>query len=462
MKKFAKIILSILLAAVIALPVFAACDSKESEPETVDYVSKVQLDLTSTTKKQEVKVRLFVDGDTTHFDPIQSTVTENHDFSSTRGYIKARYLAIDTPESTGKIEKWGKTASLFTRSKLESAESIIVESDDGNWNVDSTGSRYLLWVWYKPKGEIAYRNLNIEILQEGLAFASNTANNRYGINASAALEQAKRQQLHVFSPASTVDVNFYNGDAQPVTLKYLRTHIKDYKDTAVRVEGYVTAQVGSYLYMQNIEEEDEGETDPLYYGIYIYLGATPGSLVDVLKIGRYVSVVAYVQYYEAGDSYQLSGVQYSEFREPALGNTKVLDAEYHAPEFTERTVKNITTGKVTVEYDGEDPIELDYGEAIMSTAAKVSNLKVVDAYMTDDDESSSYGAFSLICEQDNGDGTKSTFTVRTEAFNDADGKLIEDKNFYVGKTISVRGIVASYNGKYQVKVYSLNYITFES
>ena len=460
MKKFTKILLSILCAAVIALPVFAACAPKE--PEVVDYVSQVQLDLSSTTAKQEVKVRLYVDGDTTHFDPVQSTITANHDFSSTRGYIKARYLAIDTPESTGKIEKWGKTASNFTRGKLEAASepggSIIVESDDGNWNVDSTGSRYLLWIWYRLPNETEYRNLNIEILQEGLAKASNTANNRYGKEAYAALMQAQRLELYVFSPESTVDPNFYTGQSLPVSLKYLRTHLEDYKDVAVRVDGYVIAQVGSYVYLQDIEKEDEGNEDPLYYGMYVYLGQ---STVPILEMGAHVSVVALVQYYESGNSYQLSGIEYSEFSEPKLGNTKLLDNDYHAPVFTERTAKNITSGKVKVQYEGEEEIELDYGEAIMSTAVQLSHLKVVEATMTDDDESASHGAFTLTCEQTNSDGTKSRITVRTDAFKDENGKLIDKESFYLNKTITVRGIIALFKGNYQVRLYHLDYLEFE-
>ena len=89
--------------------------------------------------------------------------------------LKARYLAVNTPESTGKIEEWGKAASRFTREKLENAEEIWIESDDTAWNLDSTGARFLVWVWYRPQGEQDFRNLNIELLQEGLAIANSSA-----------------------------------------------------------------------------------------------------------------------------------------------------------------------------------------------------------------------------------------------------------------------------------------------
>ena len=96
--------------------------------------------MNSTTLKEEVTVKQCIDGDTTHF------YTKN---IGTAGFIKTRYLCIDTPESTGKVQKWGKTASLFNKERLTNAVSIIVESNDGNWNVDSTAERYLVYVWYK-------------------------------------------------------------------------------------------------------------------------------------------------------------------------------------------------------------------------------------------------------------------------------------------------------------------------
>ena len=175
-----KRLFALLAALCIALGCLAGCTNdepvQETEgsglPEWVDYAASIPLDMNSETVKQEVTVKAFIDGDTTHFN-VPGSISEG-------GLLKARYLAVNTPESTGKIEVWGKKASNFTKSRLESAESIYIESDDGNWNVDSTGGRHLVWVWYKPSGSDTYRNLNIELLQEGLSIASSAANNRYG------------------------------------------------------------------------------------------------------------------------------------------------------------------------------------------------------------------------------------------------------------------------------------------
>ena len=167
-------ILSLGLLVCLIVGCFAGCQSTDenSNPDNgpaavVDYVSQLKLDMTSESKKVEVTVKTFIDGDTTHFHMPEGS------FESS--VLKARYLAVNTPESTGKIEEYGKKASNFTKEKLSGAESIMIESDDGNWNADSTGDRYLVWVWYKPKGESEYRNLNLEILQNGLGIASNSA-----------------------------------------------------------------------------------------------------------------------------------------------------------------------------------------------------------------------------------------------------------------------------------------------
>ena len=131
--------------------------TKETDPpattaealEEHDYAGEITLEMHSNSAKQEVTVRNFVDGDTVHFN-VPANMTGD-------GELKARFLALNTPESTGKIEEYGKAASRFTHEKLENAASILIESDDEHWNVDSTGDRYLVWVWYKETEDGSWR-----------------------------------------------------------------------------------------------------------------------------------------------------------------------------------------------------------------------------------------------------------------------------------------------------------------
>lgn len=452
---------SLIIIAVVVLAFAMLCVACNDEPDgPVDYVSSLKLDFSSNTKKQEVKVRLFVDGDTTHFDPItNSTLTPYNaaDFEDTDGYIKARYIAINTPESTGKIEEWGKKASKFTRSKLESATSIVVESDDDKWNIDSSGShRHVVWVWYKPEGSDDYRNLNVEILQEGLAFGSSVANNRYGKPASDAMTQARNLKLYVFS--NDKDPDFPYGAATPVTLKELRSNLEEYDGQKVCVEGVVTAEFNNSVYIEDVDNELG-----VYFGISVYYGYQTGPILDVLRNGNRVSVVGVVSYYEGGDTYQISGVSYDEYNPAAASNSTIV-SEGHSPAFAETSGRDIVSGKLTVSFEkntenenGEvvteiENKEIDYGEAVMSTSVTVKNLTVTRVYTTQ--SGNSQGAMSLTCQTEDG----AEIVVRTEVLRDENGEVIKEDR-YAGKRITVKGIVDKYDGSYQVKCYRADFIT---
>ncbi len=478
MKKIFKILISSLCAAVFALPLFAGCDSRDDGekdntgdggktplPEKVDYASKVHLDLDDpSSKKQEVKVRLFIDGDTTHFDPLSNV----SDFAATQNYIKARYLAVNTPESTGTIEKWGKTASIFTKSKLESAESIIVESDDDKWNIDSTGERYLLWIWYVPEGaEVAeenYRNLNIELLQEGYGKGSAIVDSRYENDANLALIQAQRLQEHVFSPASTVDENFFEGEAANITLRELRFHAADYEGRAVRVEGTVVARFSNSAYIEDYDEE-VGTS----YGFSVFYGYNTGKILDILTVGNRVSVRGKVTEFQG--TYQISDVEYDMFEPDAETNTFRIDDETAEIPFKVTDAKTIVngTGMISAQFEvydeelGEEtlkPFSIDSREAIMSTSVTVEHLKIDHMYTTNNGGDSD-GAISIYCIAD--DGTE--ITIRTQVLKKDDKSLVTEADFTVGGYITVKGIVDKFtdkNGKvsYQVAVHKFANIEF--
>ena len=242
-----------------------------------DYASELKLNMSSETKKQVVTVKTYVDGDTTHFNVPEDVIQG--------GVLKARYLAIDTPESTGKIEEYGKKASEFTKKTLSSAVSILIESDSEKWNLDSTGSRYLVWVWYKTSEDGEYRNLNLEILQNGLAAASSTGNNRYGDICLSALAQARAENLNVYSGEK--DPDFYYGDAIELTLKELRLNAADYTNKKVAFEGVITRNDGRSIYV----EEYDSDTD-MYFGITVYYGyGLSGAGLSMIAVGNRSRIV---------------------------------------------------------------------------------------------------------------------------------------------------------------------------
>ncbi len=400
-----------------------------------DYASELKLNMSSETKKQVVTVKTYVDGDTTHFNVPEDVIQG--------GVLKARYLAIDTPESTGKIEEYGKKASEFTKKTLSSAVSILIESDSEKWNLDSTGSRYLVWVWYKTSEDGEYRNLNLEILQNGLAAASSTGNNRYGDICLSALAQARAENLNVYSGEK--DPDFYYGDAIELTLKELRLNAADYTNKKVAFEGVITRNDGRSIYV----EEYDSDTD-MYFGITVYYGyGLSGAGLSMIAVGNRSRIVGTVQYYEAGGTYQVSGLTYRQMKPDDPSNVQKI-SDGHDPAFVTISADKFVSGKVT--FDG-DTREYSFAELAQSTTVSINGLTVKDIYTTTSDDSSSKGAMTLTCEADG-----VTVYVRTAVLTDKDGKVVTQETF-AGKNINVRGVVDYYDGKYQIKVLSLGDIT---
>ena len=473
MKNFSKILI-ILLALIMVVGCFAACDqggedptdnpsastptekpseNQSPEPEFVDYASQVKFNPNSGRVNIEVTVHAAIDGDTTHFNVPTSVVPS--------GILKARYLGINTPESTGAIEPWGKKASNYTKEALSKATSIYIESDNATWNVDSTGGRYLVWVWYKTAEMTEYRNLNIEILQQGLAFGSNAADNAYSEYTMGALNQAKNLKLHVFSKAK--DPDFYYGKAQSVTLKELKLNYELYADKIVRFEGVVVKRSGSTVYM----EEYDPETD-MYFGMQIFCGYdASGDVMKAMSIGNRVVMVGTLQYYEQGQTWQISNIQYSvDMMDPEgkLSTDGIHQiGEGYSASYNEVEASDIVNGKLTIDvttFDEEGneivtPTEFDYGELAHYSTVTVKNL-TIKGVRTTISETDSNGAISITCMSE--DGT--TIVVRTVALTDADGNLITQEAFPIGSNITVKGIIDSYSGSYQVKLFSFDDVTF--
>ena len=408
-----------------------------TEPAFVytDYVEQLKLDERSSTLKQAVTVKTYVDGDTTHF-YVPASISET-------GVLKARYLAVNTPESTGKVEEWGKAASQFTRSKLSEAAAILVESDDGSWNADSTGGRYLVWVWYKPTADSDWRNLNVELLQNGLAIASSSSNNRYGSTCTAAIAQAKQMKLAIYSGEK--DPDFFYGDAREITLKELRLNAAEFNGDKVAFEGVVTRNYNNSIYVEDLDPETG-----LYFGMTVYLGyGLSGEGLEILNVGNRARIVGTVSFYEAGGTYQVSGLTYRAMKPNDPGNIqKISEGNEAAYVLTEPAV---FSGSFTVADDEGNEKTYDYAELVMDTSIAMQGLKVVSFETTTNEDSSSYGAMTLVCK--GSDGT--VVHVRTAVLRHEDGSLVTGSEFK-DRTIDVKGIVSYFSGTYQIKIFTLN------
>lgn len=437
----------IILALLLLILVLASCSTSEKANTTeiveekiehVDYVSLLSFQMDSNTVKQKVTVKSFIDGDTTHF-IVPETISAD-------GILKARYLAINTPESTGKIEEWGKKASEFTKNKLKNATEIWIESDNSSWNLDSTGARYLVWVWYR-EGDGEFKNLNLEILQNGLAIPSSSANNRYGSYCQNAISQARSEKLNVWSGEK--DPDFFYGDAIEIALKELRANVEEYNGKKVAFEGVVTRNYNNSIYI-----EDKDEESGMSYGISVYYGySLTGAGLEIIGIGNRVRIVGTVQYYEGGDSYQVSGIKYRQMMPTDPNNIRLISSG-HSGSYTLVTVDEINNGSVTF-IVGDDTVTLKSSIALLDTTVEVKNLKVDSIYTTVNEDSSSNGAMTLYCSNEDGN-----IQIRTIKLKDNNGVILTEKD-YLGKTISVKGILEQYEGSIQIRVFNSEDITIE-
>ena len=128
-----------------------------------------------------VSLKTCTDGDTANF-----TQDDYIDDFGTPVSIKTRFLGVNTPESTAKVEPWGKKASLFTKHVLEEAQAdadknstasnkvyniaLINNPKDGNFETkDSSGGRWLAFIWYRKTVDSNWRLLNLEIVEQGFS-----------------------------------------------------------------------------------------------------------------------------------------------------------------------------------------------------------------------------------------------------------------------------------------------------
>ncbi len=440
---------ALLLALVMLLASFVACgpdsedpaDSGEPPIEHVDYVADTKLDMSSTSRKIEATVKAYIDGDTTHF-----YVKESEEFPE--GLVKARYLAVDTPESTGRLEEWGKTAAAFTKETLKNAAAILLESDTDVWNMDNNG-RHLLWIWYKPTADAEWRNLNIEILQSGYAVASNSGQNRYGSTCLAALAQAKAEQLYVHSDKK--DPTFPYGAATEITIKELRTNRDDYEGIKVAVEGIISQDTNGTLYVEQYDEEDER-----WYGMQVYYGYNLAtSARRFLKAGNRVRIVGTFQYAEVVNAYQIAGLEYDQMKPGDPAYTSLVEENQTIPYTEIVDLVDFTTGKTDLTV-GEETVSFHNNELALYTSVTLKGLTVVDTWTTQSGDNA--GAISLTCEKD---GVR--ITIRTIKLYENNELVTADR--FMGKTIDVVGVLDSYTpegsteAQIQIKVFMLGSIT---
>lgn len=291
----------------------------DNGPTFIDY-AHTQLSLTLDYKgkdffKQgvgEFELWTCIDGDTAHFTPInKSTSSET---------VKARFYGIDTPESTGRIQEYGKAASNFTKEKLKHAAengTIVLAGVSSTYGVpgqDANG-RYLACVWINEEVKNApytsLTNLNLWIVQEGYSdVGSLDKMPEYADVFEKAYWQAKDFKLNKFSglPDPLFNYGEYVETFIPDIAKEVQasfadpTHENPYNGEKVRVQGTVTGFANNTLFLQQYDEETKQ-----YYGVNVFCGMTKPA-AKYLKIGNRLQLCAVAQDSE-NFGFQLTGAE---------------------------------------------------------------------------------------------------------------------------------------------------------
>lgn len=225
--------------------------------------------------------------------------------------ITIRYHGVDTPESTGSVEKWGKAASLFVKSKLETAVSIVLEATSTPASHDSYGVRYLGYVWYKLGENDPFKLLNLELVENGFSKNKciNTPDFKYYSYFKKAEDFAKNNGLRLHGDYKDP---YYSTAAEKITLKDFFDNPDAYYNSdaeagsKVRIQAYITDLTvsGSGTYTFTATQEVDGQK----YSMPIYAGYSSAPVSGFIKVGNLYSLTGNIAKHNG--SWQISGLIY--------------------------------------------------------------------------------------------------------------------------------------------------------
>ena len=411
MKKFVKSLF--IIFALFATVVLAACgdsgegDEKGDDPKyeyNTQYTDNLKLteDYTNKSFVNEgigiVTLSQAVDGDTAHF--IDKKSGER---------FTARFLCINTPESTGRIDPWGKAASNFVANILKSATLIVCEAEiiGKPAEYDTTHQRLLSYVWYRLSENDDLRLLNLEIVEEGYSkFTDVSTEVKYG---------SIFQQAHLKSYALKIkdygekDPNFdYTGEVLEVTIAEVKANISLYNNgSKLKITARVMRLIGDNIYLQDLTATDYEDKGLVYGSIYMFSGY--GSGLGSLKVGEVITF-----------------------------NCQCVINETYGTQLTNPTkVKRVTNtdGYTISVLDGSSQIDLATYEGFVVT---IPQLTVINVNNPDEE-----GAFTIYCKTASGQSVN--VRIDGSAYPKLDYTSIE-----VGKTYDVTGGISKFNDTFQI------------
>ena len=251
----------------------------------------------------EVRLNRVVDGDTMSV------------YSGSYQAITIRFLGIDTPESTGTIDPWGKASSAYAKEVLYAAHSIVLEAE-GEERMDSNGKRWLAWVWYKPTADSDYRLFNLEEVELAYAKYSQKVDSKYHNVMKVASDTAKAAGKRVWGELDP-DYNYSKEVTETTLLDLWYNHDKIQTGTYFYVTVRLVRTVGNNMYLEDAYEQtlelDDGTIISGKGSFYAFYGYS----------------APYYRYYKIGDVFKMRCQLewYSEYGTQLTGISKTTTAK---------------------------------------------------------------------------------------------------------------------------------------
>lgn len=335
--------------------------------------------------------------------------------ASVSSLLTIRFLGVDTPESTGQIEPWGFAASNFTKSKLLNANSIVLEYEDleGNGNrVDSTGNRYLAFVWYQPNEGDDYRNLCLELVEQAYSKISLSSKSVYHSHFLQANTNAQPTGERLWGSKNDPDYNYDSDVISTTVYNMLLNGENNVAGTQYNITVRVALQAGSSFYVEDINPDENGNVGY----IYVY-GGYSGDYYRDLAIGDVINMNCKLQY-EGNFGTQLTDIKKLKFISKAANNE-------------------------TYEYREIQPSELTDN---LGAAVIIRDCEYVSYYQSQTDKENADSLNTFI-------GTlkfkKNNITFNYRVSKDLIGRYSLD-DFVVGQKYDLIGGVTQYYGEYQL------------
>lgn len=243
-----------------------------------------------------VSLRSVTDGDTAIF--------LQEDYKDEFGAyisIKTRFLGVNTPESTAKVEPWGKKASLFTKHVLEEAQAdadknsteskkvfniaLINNPNGGHFEAkDSSGGRWLAFIWYRPTMTSDWRLLNLEICEQAYSRNQLFDDDEVCNYRQQFVKAEERNESGHYRLYGEADPDYdYEEKSYEYSIWYVINHfdeigISDSGSSGVQliITALVVGIQGDNMFLRDVfhdseQIEKEGEDSPLA-GLYCYAG----------------------------------------------------------------------------------------------------------------------------------------------------------------------------------------------